>query len=153
MPKLDLAAIVPERFGPDDPCGDGERLGLGEAGGLTQFGVAVETLAPGSRSSDRHWHSDEDEILLMLEGRAVLVEETGETPLAPGDCAAWPKGVPNGHHLINRSDAPVRFLVAGWRADRDVVRYPDLGRTTYHEPGGAWRVVADDGTVLREGRD
>ncbi len=154
MPKLDLTQVEREVFGPDDPLGATERLILGEAVGLTQYGVAIETLAPGSRSSERHWHSDEDEFLMMLEGQAVLIEDDGETTLNPGDCAAWAKGVPNAHQLVNRTSEPVRFLMVGTRATQDAVHYPDAGRTTYLDrETGVWRVVAADGTVLREGKD
>ena len=64
-----------------------------DSGGLTRFGAFVETLVPGARSSDRHWHEAEDEFLYMLDGAAVLVEDDGEHPLAPGDACVWPAGV------------------------------------------------------------
>ncbi len=127
MPVIDLssAATVREmhpRFG------SYARTDLGDGAGLSQFGVAIEVLEPGALSSERHWHEEEDEFLMVLEGAPTLVENRGECLLAPGDCLAWPKGVANAHHLVNRSDAPLRYLVAGWRAPRDVVHYPDIGR-------------------------
>jgi uncharacterized cupin superfamily protein len=67
-------------------------------------------LEPGAWSSQRHWHEGEDELLIMLTGRAVLFEDDGETELVPGDIAAWPKGEPNGHHLVNRSAEPCSFV-------------------------------------------
>ena len=81
--------------------------------GLTDFGVSHVTLKPGAWSSQRHWHDGEDEFLVMLEGEAVLVEDDGRTILRPGDCAAWPKGSTNGHHLINESDRDCVFVVVG----------------------------------------
>jgi len=146
MPLIDLTT-APAEAGTHDRLGSYESLHLGEAGGLTQFGVVMENLAPGSWSSDRHWHEEEDEFLVMLDGEAVLIENAGETTLRRGDHVAWPKGVPNAHHLVNRSDTPARFLVAGWRAPRDVVHYPDrdihaiegeAGREEHpgHTPGG-----------------
>ena len=71
------------------------------------------TLKPGAWSSQRHWHDGEDEFLVMLEGEAVLVEDDGRTPLRAGDCAAWPKGSTNGHHLRNETDADCVFIVVG----------------------------------------
>jgi len=70
-------------------------------------------LKPGAWSSQRHWHDGEDEFLVMLEGEAVLVEDDGHTVLRPGDCAAWPKGSTNGHHLRNESDRDCAFIVVG----------------------------------------
>src|SRR5690606_9509963 len=78
--------------------------------GLTEIGASHVTLEPGAWSSQRHWHDDEDELVVMLSGRAVLVEDEGETEVGPGDVLAWPKGVSNGHHLIYRSDEPCTFI-------------------------------------------
>jgi len=97
------------------------------AGGLTQFGANLVTLAPGSWSSQRHWHSVEDELVVMLEGEAVLVEEDGETQLRAGDIACFPAGAANGHHLQNRSALPCRFLAIGTdRPEVDECHYPDI---------------------------
>ncbi|MDF0600360.1 cupin domain-containing protein [Psychromarinibacter sp. C21-152] len=100
---------------------------LGQAGGLTQFGVNIVILAPGAKSSIRHWHENEDEFVMALEGELTLVTDAGETPLPPGQCAAFPAGDPDAHHLINRSDAEARFLVIGSKAAREVAHYPDYG--------------------------
>lgn len=78
--------------------------------GMTELGVSEVTLHPGAWSSQRHWHDGEDEFLVMLEGEAVLVEDDGRTVMRAGDLAAWPKGTGVGHHLINESDRPCRFL-------------------------------------------
>jgi len=86
---------------------------LASATGLSDFGVTHCVLKPGAWSSQRHWHDTEDEFLVMLSGEAVLVEDEGRTVLKPGDCAAWPKGNTNGHHLRNESDADCTFIVVG----------------------------------------
>ena len=86
---------------------------LAPATGLTDFGVSEVTLEPGAWSSQRHWHDGEDEFLVMLEGEAVLVEDDGRTTLRPGDLVAWAKGTGIGHHLINESDRPCRFVAFG----------------------------------------
>lgn len=78
--------------------------------GLTEMGASHVVLEPGAWSSQRHWHHGEDELLIMLSGSAVLIEDEGETELRAGDIAAWAKGVANGHHLINRSDEPCSFV-------------------------------------------
>lgn len=98
---------------------------LAPAGGLTEMGVSHVTLKPGAWSSQRHWHESEDEFVVMLAGEAVLVDDAGETVLRPGDCAAFPKGDANGHHLQNRSDAECVFLAIS--AGRDTGGdYPDI---------------------------
>jgi uncharacterized cupin superfamily protein len=118
MPKVDLDAIEQtNRTGYPPPFNE-EVSGrwyrrLGPANGLTDFGVSHVVLKPRSWSSQRHWHDGEDEFLVMIEGEAVLVEDDGETVLRPGDCAAWPKGNTNGHHLRNESDRDCAFVVVG----------------------------------------
>ena len=118
MPKLDLESIEQTNRTGYPPPFDKDVAGrwyrrLAPAGGLTQFGVSHVTLKPGAWSSQRHWHDEEDEFLVMLSGEAVLVEDSGRTVLRAGDCAAWPKGSTNGHHLCNESDSDCEFVVVG----------------------------------------
>ena len=131
MPKIDLAN-APVRTGSrypaphDAPCRGRHRLQLGDAGGLTQFGVNLLTLKPGVWSSQRHWHRLEDEFVQILSGEVVLVTDAGEEVLRAGDCAAFPAGVQDGHHLINRSDADAVLLEVGTRSGGDSGVYPDI---------------------------
>ena len=122
MPKIDIAAIPESNATGYPPPFNEEVQGrwwrrLAPAAGLTEFGVSFVRLEPGAWSSQRHWHEGEDEFLVMLSGTAVLVEDDGEHPLAPGDCVAWAKGVRNGHHVVNRSDADCTFLAMSGGAD------------------------------------
>ena len=129
-----------------------ERLLYSDAGGLSQFGAYVETLQPGSRSSDRHWHEEEDEFLFVLSGEATVIEDDGAHALGPGDAACWPAGAENAHQVANRSDAPCTYLILGTRMAREVIHYPDAGRVGYIE-GGAWRLHGvDDGALIMEGK-
>jgi len=130
MPKLDLDTIeTTNRTGYpppwNAPMGKRHYRRIGPAAGLEDFGVTHVTLEPGGISSQRHWHEGEDEFVLMVEGEAVLIEEDGESPMRPGDCAAFLKGVANGHHLVNRSDAPCVFVAVGRPSDTDC-HYPDI---------------------------
>lgn len=142
MPPIDIAA-APRRDGTaypaphDVPCRARRRQRLGNAVGLTQFGVNRLELEPGTWSSQRHWHTAEDEFLWVLEGEVVLVEDDGETVLRAGDCAGFPKGVANGHHLVNRSDRLAVVLEVGGRdPDNDTVTYPDIDLLYFGgEPG------------------
>lgn len=99
---------------------------LAKAAGLDAFGINLVRLEPGAWSSQRHWHSHEDELVVMQQGEAVLVTDEGETVMRPGDCAGFPAGVENAHHLINRSDEDCVFLVVGSRSDSDACDYPDI---------------------------
>jgi uncharacterized cupin superfamily protein len=101
-------------------------LRVGDAGGLTQFGANIVTLAPGAASSLRHWHLREDEFAIVLAGELMLVEDAGETPMRPGDCACFPAGNPDGHCFVNRSGSDGSFLVVGSRADRETAHYSDI---------------------------
>jgi uncharacterized cupin superfamily protein len=111
----------------DAPCRERERVRLGRAAGLTQFGVNRLRLAPGTWSSQRHWHSHEDEFILVLEGEVVLVTDDGEERLIAGDCAGFPAGRRDGHHLQNRSSRDAFVLEVGTSNEAvDTTTYPDI---------------------------
>ena len=105
--------------------GDRVKRRLGDACGLTRFGVNLVTLGPGGQSALRHWHTLEDEFVYVLEGTVVLVTDAGEQELRAGDCAGYPAGTGDGHHMINRSGAPARYLEIGNRDEADAGHYPD----------------------------
>lgn len=125
---------------------------LGRAGGLTGLGVNIVTIPPGSRSSQRHWHSDAEEFLLVLEGEATVIQDAGPQLLMPGDCAVWPAGQPDGHVVENRASVPLRYLIAGTNPVSDRVRYPDIGQTRVIE-GADWVLIDDQGAVLERSSD
>jgi len=131
MQKLDLARI-PKRRGSDyPPPFDREpasrvRQRLGDAGGLTQFGVNLIELPPGAWSSQRHWHTEEDEFVFVVSGEAVLITDDGEEILRAGDCAAFPRNSRVGHHLVNRSTMTAVCLEVGSRCASDAAYYPDI---------------------------
>lgn len=114
--------------GVDDPCGAYQAELYSNSGDLSQFGAFVEILPPGSRSSVKHWHAGEDEMVYMLEGIATLHEGDAVTALYPGQAATFKAGVAAGHCIENASDAPIKYLVIGTRSDGDVVTYPDDDR-------------------------
>lgn len=130
MPKLDLDIIqrtnrtgYPPPY--DAPMGKRHYRRLGLATGIEDFGISHVMLEPGGISSQRHWHEGEDEFVVVLDGEAVLIEEEGESVLRAGDCAVFPKGVADGHHLVNRSDAPCTFIAVGKPA-ATACHYPDI---------------------------
>mgnify|MGYP000477540477 CR=1 FL=1 len=143
MPKIDMDR-VPKRQGsgyPPEfaaPCADRIRQRLGDAGGLTQYGVNIMRLPPGNWSSQRHWHSHEDEFAFILEGEVVLVEDDGETMLRAGECAAFPKNTGNGHHMINRSNADAVYLEVGTRHPDDMTTCADIDLKSANADG-VWR--------------
>ncbi|MGQ0567718.1 MAG: cupin domain-containing protein [Gemmobacter sp.] len=146
MPKLDLTrvpvktvSIYPEPYA--SMMKGRSSLRLGEAGGLTQFGVNLVTLDPGGMSSLRHWHQHEDEFVWIVEGECILVQDEGETVMRPGDCAAFPAGSTNGHHFLNRTDRPTRFMVVGTKAPREVAVYSDVDLMVELTPGERGRAA------------
>lgn len=152
MPKIDLDAIpqvnrtgYPPPF--DQPVRGRWYRRLAPAAGLTRFGASHVVLRPGAWSSQRHWHAGEDEFLVMLAGEAVLVDEDGEHVLRAGDCAAFPAGDGNGHHLQNRSGADCAFVVVG-AGSSDGGDYPDIDMA--FTPEGAY--VHKDGTPYEAAR-
>ena len=153
MPKkIDLAAaprvtgtLYPPPF--DEPCRARSRVKVGDAAGLTQFGVNLCTLPPGAWSSQRHWHTHCDELIGVVEGEVTLVTEAGAEVLRPGDWAGFKAGDPNGHCFQNRSDRPVVILEIGTRLPQDAARYSDIDMITVPgKPGYAHR----DGTPYPE---
>jgi uncharacterized cupin superfamily protein len=147
MPKLDLASIeTTNRTGYPppyaEPMAKRHYRRLAPAAGLADFGASHVTLEPGGISSQRHWHEGEDELVVMIEGEAVLVEDESETVLRAGDVAAFPKGVPNGHHLVNRSDSPCVFVAVGRAAETDC-HYPGID---LHLDAASGRYTRRDGT-------
>jgi uncharacterized cupin superfamily protein len=108
------------------PCAGRVRNRLGDAAELTDFGVNLLRLPPGTWSSQRHWHTAEDEFVYVLEGEVVLVTDAGEETLRPGDCAGFKAGVEDGHHLQNRSQTDVVLLEVGSRKAEDAGDYPDI---------------------------
>jgi uncharacterized cupin superfamily protein len=131
MSRLDLSSIpVLTGTGYPDPFAEAvngrSRQALGEAGGLSQFGVNLVELKPGAASSQRHWHSHDDEFVMVVSGELTLVTDEGETLMRAGDCAAFPAGRPNGHHLVNRSWGNALFLGVGPNNPEDRATYPDI---------------------------
>ena len=109
----------------DQPCLDRENTPLGAAAGLTQFGVNLTRVPPGTWSSQRHWHTHEDEFVYVMEGKVVLVTDTGREVLSAGDGVGFPAGHPNGHHFINEGDRDVLLLTIGACSDADTCHYSD----------------------------
>lgn len=151
MPKIDLEK-VPVLTGTGYPApfagavAGRSRKRIGDAGGLTQYGVNICALRPGAASAHRHWHKAEDEFVYMLSGEAVLIEDSGETALKAGDAAAFPAGAANGHHLVNRSNADAVFLEVGSRAAEESVEYTDpaVDMRAVKDAKG-WRFLHKDG--------
>jgi uncharacterized cupin superfamily protein len=111
----------------DLACAARARQRLGDAAGLTDFGVNLMRLPPGAWSSQRHWHSAEDEFVFIVDGEVVLVTDAGEELLRSGDCAGFKAAVKDGHHLQNRSDRDATLLEVGSRrVAEDECRYPDI---------------------------
>ena len=150
MPKIDIDSLKVDTYtGYPEPFRQAvagrERKRLGNAVGLDQFGVNLSRLKPGAASSQRHWHKNEDELVYVLEGELVLVEDGGETVLKPGDAAGWKAGVADGHCLINRTSRDAVYLEIGSRAPREVATYPDIDMRAERD-GNGMRYLHRDGT-------
>ena len=122
---------------------------LGNVAGLTNFGVNLVTLQPGSCSSVRHWHAKQDEFIYVTKGEITLVTNEGEQAMTPGDCAGFPAGEANGHHLINRSDSIAQYLEIGDRTSDDIVTYPDVDLLAKESKTG-WVFTHKNGDIYRK---
>ena len=131
MKKIDLSTVAaqtgssyPHPF--DEPCRAQSCQRLARFAGLTQFGVNLTVIEPGAWSSQRHWHTHEDEFVWVVEGELTLITDAGEETLRAGDCVAFRSGDPDGHHLVNRSARPARVLEIGTSSPEDRCTYPDI---------------------------
>jgi uncharacterized cupin superfamily protein len=146
MKKIDLSLVSAESGGTyphpfDEPCRAQSCKRLARHAGLTQFGVNVTVIEAGAWSSQRHWHSHEDEFVWVLDGELTLITDAGEEPLRAGDCAAFRSGDPDGHHLVNKSGRLARVLEIGTSNPHDRCAYPDID------------MIADDrGYTHRDGK-
>ncbi len=146
MPKIDIEAIPQSNATGYPTPFDEEVQGrwwrrLAPAANLTQVGASHVVLKPGAWSSQRHWHVGEDELVVMLSGEAVLIENSGESIMRPGDIAAWPAGADNGHHLVNRTDKDCVFVAIGTGDRSKGGSYSDIDMT-----------FGDDGYFHKDGR-
>jgi uncharacterized cupin superfamily protein len=130
LPALDPQAVeetrgslYPEPF--KSRMGERAKRRLARACGMSKLGVNLVTLGPGGQSALRHWHTLEEEFVYLLEGEVVLVTNKGEQTLRAGQCAGYPAGSRDGHHFINRSARPARYLEIGTNVDGDQAFYPD----------------------------
>lgn len=152
MPKLDLSRL-PWRTGSGYPGKLAAEVGgrsmqpLGDPGGITQFGVNIVRLEPGAMSSLRHYHMEQDEFVMVTEGTCTLIDDQGAHEMMPGDCAAFPAGDENGHHLVNRSDKPAAFLVVGTRTPTETGYYSDLDMMVKYAEG-QFTFTRKDGSPL-----
>ena len=153
MPKIDLSTVpvrrrqgYPEDFRAETAGYEGQRVG--DAAGLTQFGVNRVVLPPQARTALRHWHENEDEFVIVMSGEVVLREEDGETVLRAGDCAGFKAGVENGHAFENRTDEPVVLFEIGTRSPDEKGHYPDVD-LRYEKRDGVVTFVHRDGTPYK----
>jgi uncharacterized cupin superfamily protein len=141
MPKVDISK-VPVKSGSFYPAPfqaehkERHKQALGDAVGLTQFGVNISRIGPGAASSLRHYHEQEDEFIYMLEGELVLVENGGEVVLKAGDAAGFKADSGNAHRLVNRSGKDAVYFEVGTRSPHDRVHYPDVDLTLERDKTG-----------------
>ena len=144
MPKIDIAKVpwtnfasYPKEFA--HAIAGREKRKIGDAVGLTQFGVNIARIKAGGASALRHWHESEDEFIYMLEGELALHEDSGESVLRPGDAAGWKANGGIGHCLINRTDKDALYLEVGTRSNSERVHYPDVDfRMERDDKGRRW---------------
>ena len=141
VPKIDIAKAVvrttttyPEQF--KSACVGREKVALGNIAGLDQFGVNLTRLKPGAASALRHWHENEDELVYVLEGEATLIEDGAVVTLRAGEAAGFKAGVPNGHHLINKTERDVLYLEIGTRCATERAHYPGIDMIAVKDENG-----------------
>jgi uncharacterized cupin superfamily protein len=133
---------VPEGIGSDypspfdEPCQQRSNRNLARASGLSKIGVQLFTLPPGAWSSQRHWHTHEDELVYVLEGEPTLITDEGEVTLQPGDFVGFGAGLANGHHVVNRGNSEARFLAVSNQDSLDDASYSDMDMQIHSRASG-----------------
>jgi uncharacterized cupin superfamily protein len=127
------------------PIAGRSKRALGDAFGLTQFGVNLTTLAPGAWSSQRHWHEREDEFIYVTDGEITLIDDDGEHLLKAGTCAGFKAGSTNAHHLVNKSSRPAAYVEVGHRSAEEGTHYAEADMKGLKR-GGKWTITRKDGT-------
>ena len=150
MPKIDIdAATLRDRLVYPEPhrsvTKGYEQRRVGDAAGLTEFGVNRVVLAPNAHTALRHWHEVQDEFVIVLSGEVVLMEEDAETIMRAGDCAGFKAGVPNGHCFQNRSTEPAVLFEIGSHSEDETAHYTDIDLRA-EKRAGKYRFVRRDGT-------
>lgn len=142
-----LPAMIGSAYPPpfDEPVRNREKRALGDPFGLQNFGANLVRMPPGTESSQRHWHSRQDELVMVLEGELVLVTDEGEQVMTPGMVAGFPAARPDGHKLVNRSGKNAVYLEIGDRMPGDATDYPDIDMLSEAAAGGR-RFIRRDGT-------
>ena len=157
MPKIDIDKL-PVKTGSAypgklaDSMAGRSQIAVGRAAGLTQFGANIVILEPNALSSLRHWHENQDEILVVLSGDLTLVDDHGETPLTAGDVAAFPAGEANGHHIVNKSANKGTFFVVGTHTPTETGWYSDIDVKVIVDANG-FTFTKKDGSPLSEGEN
>jgi len=144
VPARTRPSLYPEPFA--SRMAGREKRPLGDFFGLSNFGVNLTRLVPGSGSALRHAHSRQDEFLYVLEGHPILITNQGETTLSPGMCAGLKAGTGNAHQLVNRTSADVLYLEIGDRSAGDAATYPDDDLQAVLGNDGKWQFLHKDGT-------
>ena len=103
-----------------DPGVTGRQLDLSGV----HLGVRIEEMDPGGTSSYHHYHTAEEEHVLVLGGHGTLHLGDEQIELVEGDHIWFPAGEDVAHHIENTSSEPFKFLVFGECKQEDVVFYP-----------------------------
>lgn len=154
MPIIHDPTQIPARTGTSYPAPFNEgyenrhKRVLTQLLGLTQFGANITTLKPGAKSAERHWHKNEDEFVYILQGTPTLIDDTGKTQLTPGMALGFPAGDPNGHHIVNESDADAVILEVGTRATTEEGTYSDIDMLAKAD-NGTYTFTHKDGTPYK----
>jgi uncharacterized cupin superfamily protein len=127
-----------------------KRLGVGK------LGLGLYELLPGQTQCAYHFHHGNDELLVVLRGGPTLRTPAGERELSSGDVAQFPTGPPGAHQIVNRTDEPVRYLIAATHVDPEVVEHVDSGKVLAmaKSSGPLWAVHRlDDNVDYIEGEE
>jgi uncharacterized cupin superfamily protein len=119
-------AVVSPESGESRPEGFRRRhVSIGALVGGSRIGATLYELPPGQRICPYHYEYNNEEWMVVIEGRPTVRTPSGEHELRPGDVVAFPEGPEGAHAAENRTDERVRLVMLSTKRKPAVAVYPD----------------------------
>jgi uncharacterized cupin superfamily protein len=124
------------------------RLGRGTV--ARKLGAGYDILPPGKMSCPYHLHHAQEEMFVVIEGEGTLRVAGEKLAIRAGDVIFIPPGPEYPHHIINTSDAPLKYLSIGTKEQPEICEYPDSGKYLAEAitPPSRFEVIQRAGTTL-----
>jgi uncharacterized cupin superfamily protein len=107
---------------------------LAKSTAAKKLGCGADTLAPGKMGCPYHLHHAQEEMFIVLEGEGTLRVAGERLPIRAGDVIFIPPGSDYPHHIINTSNAPLKYLSISTQEEPEICEYPDSKKISAYAP-------------------